>query len=144
MLALGPVKETILPLQTKEASNIKTRLIKFEIKVGEFRLDFQNNCPYNIQDCNEEIIQKSYSKIEDYYVKTCALEEEAEELNNLEILFDIQKSSYKQLKDCRTELVSLKYMWDLIALIEYQFENWKSTLWDKIDTENLMTLIKDM
>jgi len=77
-------------------------------------------------------------------VKTCALEEEAEELNNLEILFDIQKSSYKQLKDCRTELVSLKYMWDLIALIEYQFENWKSTLWDKIDTENLMTLIKDM
>lgn len=35
-------------------------------------------------------------------------------------------------------------MWDLIALVEYQFENWKSTLWDKIDTENLMTLIKDM
>jgi len=72
------------------------------------------------------------------------LEEEAEELNNLEILFDIQKSTYKQLKDCRTELVSLKYMWDLISLIEYQFENWKSTLWDKIDTELLMTLIKDM
>jgi hypothetical protein len=40
MNALGPVKETILPLQTKEASNIKDRLIKFEIKVGEFRLDF--------------------------------------------------------------------------------------------------------
>lgn len=65
-------------------------------------------------------------------------------MNNLEILFDIQKSSYKQLKDCRNELISLKYMWDLIALIEYQFENWKSTLWDKIETETLMTLIKDM
>jgi dynein heavy chain len=65
-------------------------------------------------------------------------------LNNLEILFDIQKSTYKQLKDCRNELVSLKYMWDLIALIEYQFENWKTTLWEKIDTEGLMTLIKDM
>jgi dynein heavy chain len=65
-------------------------------------------------------------------------------LNNLEILFDIQKSTYKQLQDCRNELVSLKYMWDLIALIEYQFENWKTTLWEKIDTEGLMTLIKDM
>ena len=74
MQALGPVKETILPLQTKEASNIKTRLIKFEIKVGEFRLDFQNNLPYNIQDCSEEIINKSYTKIEDYLIKTCALE----------------------------------------------------------------------
>jgi dynein heavy chain len=35
-------------------------------------------------------------------------------------------------------------MWDLIALIEYQFEAWKSTLWDKIDTENLMQQIKEM
>ena len=35
-------------------------------------------------------------------------------------------------------------MWDLIALVEYQFDNWKSTLWDKIDTEQLMQLIKDM
>jgi hypothetical protein len=36
--ALGPVKEAILPLQTQEASNIKDRLRKFEIKVGEYRM----------------------------------------------------------------------------------------------------------
>lgn len=29
-------------------------------------------------------------------------------------------------------------MWDLVSLIDYQFEAWKSTLWDKIDTEQLM------
>jgi dynein heavy chain len=119
MNALGPVKEKILPMQTKEASNIKSRLLKFEIKVGEFRLEFGMNVPQNIQDISEEIIQKSYEKIAEYYIRTCELELEAEELNNLEILFDIQKSSYKQLKDCRNELVNLKYMWDLIALIEY-------------------------
>mmetsp|Transcript_20734 Transcript_20734/g.31858 ORF Transcript_20734/g.31858 Transcript_20734/m.31858 type:complete len:227 (+) Transcript_20734:3822-4502(+) len=56
----------------------------------------------------------------------------------------MQKSSYKDLRDCRTELVQLKQMWDLISLIDYQFENWKSTLWDKIDTEELMQLIKEM
>lgn len=144
MNALGPVKETILPLQTKEASNIKDRLRKFEIKVGEFRMEFSNALPYHIQEISSDIIQQSYDKIEQYYTKTCLLEEEAQELNNLEILFDIQKSSYKQLKDCRNELVSLKYMWDLISLVEFQFENWKSTLWDKIDTELLMQLIKDM
>jgi dynein heavy chain len=79
-----------------------------------------------------------------YYDKTLVLEEEALELNNLEILFDIQKSTYKQLKDCRTELILLKYMWDMVALVQYQFDNWQKTLWDKIDTENLMQLIKDM
>jgi hypothetical protein len=31
--ALGPIKEAILPLQTQEASNIKDRLRKFDIKV---------------------------------------------------------------------------------------------------------------
>ena len=35
-------------------------------------------------------------------------------------------------------------MWDLIALIDLQFDSWRSTLWDKIDTDLLMTLIKDM
>jgi hypothetical protein len=46
--ALGPVKEQILPLQTQEASNIKDRLRKFEIKVGEYRMMFQSQCPYHI------------------------------------------------------------------------------------------------
>jgi dynein heavy chain len=68
-----------------------------------------------------------------------SLEDEAKTLNNLETLFDMQKSSYKALKDCRNDLQNLKQMWDLIALIDYQFETWKSTLWDKIDTDNLMS-----
>ncbi len=82
--------------------------------------------------------------ISQFYLETCKLEEEARELNNLETLFDLQRSSYKQLKDCKTELVSLKEMWDLIALIDMQFDSWKKTLWDQIDTENLTQLIKDM
>jgi|TARA_B110001469_G_C9600181_1_gene298189 hypothetical protein len=55
--ALGPVKEAILPLQSKEAGNIKDRLRKFEIKVAEFRQDFQANLPYNIQNSSTEIIE---------------------------------------------------------------------------------------
>jgi dynein heavy chain len=38
--ALGPVKEAILPLQNQEAGNIKDRLRKFDIKVGEYRVAF--------------------------------------------------------------------------------------------------------
>jgi hypothetical protein len=46
--AMGPVKEQILPLQNQEAGNIKYRLSKFAVQVQEFRVDFQNNCPYHI------------------------------------------------------------------------------------------------
>ena len=102
--ALGPVKEQILPLQNKEATNIKDRLRKFEIRVAEFRQEFQTNCPYNIQNTTPEIIDQAYKTISEYYIKTSEIEEEAKDLNNLETLFDMQKSTYKHLRDCSSEL----------------------------------------
>jgi hypothetical protein len=119
-------------------------LLDFQKKVAEFRIKFQQQCPYNIDQSSIAIIDNSYNLITDFYNQTLEMEEEAKALNNLETLFDIQKSTYKPLKDCKAELQSLKYMWDLVSLIDLQFEAWKSTLWDKIDTENLMQLIKDM
>jgi hypothetical protein len=38
--ALGPVKESILPLQNQEAQNIKGRLARFGVVVQEFRIKF--------------------------------------------------------------------------------------------------------
>lgn len=35
-------------------------------------------------------------------------------------------------------------MWDLISLIDFQFDAWKTTKWDKINVENLSTQIRDM
>jgi dynein heavy chain len=142
--ALGSVKEQILPLQNQEAGNIKQRLSRFAVTVQEFRNEFQNNCPYHIPTSSPDIINQAYDTIGEYFLKTTALEDEASTLNNLETLFDMQESSYKALKDCRNDLQNLKQMWDLISLIDFQFETWKSTLWDKIDTDNLMALIKDM
>jgi len=35
-------------------------------------------------------------------------------------------------------------MWDLISIIDGQFEAWKETLWDVIDADNLEVLLKAM
>ena len=142
--ALGPVKEQILPLQNKEGTNIKKSLEQFSIKVIDFRNEFLSNCPYHIKETSNEIIDEAYEKISEYYTKTVALEEEAKRYNNLETLFELQKSGYTQLKDCKSELKSLKYMWDLVQLVHFQFNAWKSTLWDKIDTDNLLAQIKEL
>lgn len=56
-------------------------------------------------DTNREVIQKSYDLISEYYTKTLAMEEEARELQMLESLFDLQRTNYKELKDCKVELV---------------------------------------
>lgn len=87
--ALGPVKESILPLQNQEAQNIKGRLARFGVVVQEFRIKFQNTLPYHIPDSSTAIINASYDMISAFFVETCKLEDEARELNNLETLFDL-------------------------------------------------------
>jgi hypothetical protein len=61
--ALGPVKESILPLQNQEAQNIKARLARFGVVVQEFRIKFQNTLPYHVPDTSKEIIDRSYDMI---------------------------------------------------------------------------------
>jgi len=65
--ALGPVKESILPLQNKEAENIKRRLARFGVVVQEFRIKFQNTLPYHTNQTSPEIINASYDMISDFY-----------------------------------------------------------------------------
>lgn len=142
--ALGPVKEQILPLQTQEGTNIKKQLDEFSITVSKFREEFQKKCPYHDKDTTNEIINNAYQTISEFYDRTIELEMQAKRYNNLETLFELQKSGYSELKDCKNELKCLKYMWDLIQLVHFQFNAWKLTLWDKIDTDFLLAQIKDL
>ena len=48
--ALGPTKEQILPLQSKEANNVKDRRRKFQIRTLEYRREFQSALPYSITE----------------------------------------------------------------------------------------------
>ena len=142
--ALGPVKEAILPLQSKESDNVKHRVRQFAGKVLDYRLEFTSAMPSQIKETNPEVIVSAYAKIGEYYDKTCAMEEEAKQLQVLEQLFELQRTKQKELVDCKNELVQLKQMWDLISIIDGQFESWKETLWDNIDADNLEQLLKNM
>ena len=78
--ALGPIKEAILPLQSKESDNVKVRVRQFQVKVLDYRLEFQSAMPHNVQDTSDEVIRGAYEKIGEYYNKTIKMEEEAKEL----------------------------------------------------------------
>lgn len=78
--ALGPIKEAILPLQSKESDNVKVRVRQFQVKVLDYRLEFQSAMPHKIEDTNDDVIRAAYEKIGEYYNKTTKMEEEAKEL----------------------------------------------------------------
>lgn len=64
--------------------------------------------------------------------------------NNLELLFDMAMSGYRELKDSQEDLVLLKNLWDAIAMVNYTFEDWNSTLWDRINTDDLLMRVKEL
>lgn len=45
---------------------------------------------------------------------------------------------YGALKECRNQNHLLKQLWDMIKTVQGVFQSWRSTPWDKIDTDALM------
>ena len=84
--SLGPIKEQILPLQTKESANIKKQLDKFSSKVIEFRNVFLQKCPYHPKEVSDQIIEDAYNSISHFFEQTVMLDDEAKKYNNLETL----------------------------------------------------------
>jgi len=117
---------------------------EFRLRVDDFRQEFRDSCPYHVTAATPEAINAAYEKVDEYYTKTFAMISESERLRNLETLFDLTESKFKQLDDCRVDLLHLKKNWDLIALIDTQFDAWKKTLWDQIDTDGLIQQTRDM
>lgn len=116
----------------------------FREKVIGFKVEFGDSVPKNVKDTTPQAINDAYAKIGLYYNKLKEFEKQRDELANKETLFDLDRSIYKELKECNTDLINLKKMWDLIALVDMQFENWKKTRWDKINVDDLQTLLKEM
>ena len=89
------VKAEILPLQTRETIEIKNRLEKFSKKVIVFRQEFLDNLPFRYHENDPfESINYSYDLIDQYYSKRLEIENEAQQYNNLEKLFELEKSGY--------------------------------------------------
>ena len=63
---------------------------------------------------------------------------ESERLRSSETLLDLTESKFKQLGECKHDLMNLKRNWGLISLIDGQFTSWKKTPWDQIDTDSLI------
>ena len=142
--AMRQVKEAILPLQKAEGENVKKEKNLFAVKVSAFKVEFGEKVPKGTSYTSPEVINEAYGKITSYYERLKEIEKERDELANKETLFDLERTIYKELKECNVDLVNLKKMWDLIALIDTQFDSWKKTAWDKIDVDSLQTLLKEM
>ncbi len=139
------VKAAILPLINREKIAIKKRLDQFAFQVQEFRNEFLRTLPYNYDermDINQ--INGCYDIITEYYKKLLTIEAEAREYENLENLFELEQTNYKQLKDCRQDLKNLKIFWDACGLVTYTYNSWKIKSWKSIKSDILQETNKGL
>lgn len=64
-------------------------------------------------------------------------EDELNTLMETAHIFELQAQEFKHIKQARRELKLLKCLWDYVIVIESSLDEWKTTVWKKIDVEGM-------
>jgi len=137
-------KEEILPLQSNEVVKIRNKIDDFAEELRGFCYEVRQKCPFGPELAVDRDWDTPYEIINDYYGRVGEYRDRANEFNDLELLFDMQMSNYRELKECAQELVDLKNLWDGTVLVKTTFDSWNDILWDKIDTESLLLTAREI
>ena len=131
-------KEEILPMQLSSVEALKSDLDEFYLSIRSFRCDFRAKGPFDfVGDCSN-----AYEMLDIYVADLQELEEKVTTFEELEELFELQRTSYPEVGQTWRELKHLKHIWDFKAMISVIFESWKSTLWKDLGPEELEMHVK--
>lgn len=131
-LALS-MKDVVAPLQASEVDSLQKRANKFETKNHMFREDFRRDAPFKF----ELGPQVAYDNLDRNQAEVTKMEVEAKEMRAAAELLELTLPNYRQLQDCRRDIGLLKNIWDLVGLVSFLFDSWKTTKWTAIDIDSM-------
>uniref|UniRef100_A0A3B4DVC9 Dynein, axonemal, heavy polypeptide 9 like n=1 Tax=Pygocentrus nattereri TaxID=42514 RepID=A0A3B4DVC9_PYGNA len=108
------VKHEVAPLQSNEVAVIRRKCVRFEVKQHEFREQF---------------------RLEPIFL--AHLENEMGKLQETANLFEVSFPDYKQLRQCRSDLILLKAVWDMVMFVKSSISDWTKTPWKEINVEQM-------
>jgi dynein heavy chain len=132
------VKETVNALQNAEVDKIKQKVEDFDFELIQFRKLFRAKAPFNYNVS----VNTAFDLIYDFHHRINAMEEKAGKLVDLERVFELAPSKHREIKKNRSDNKLLKQIWDMVSLVKHQFDDWKKTQWDNIDTDMLQMSCK--
>ncbi|XP_060681399.1 dynein axonemal heavy chain 11-like isoform X1 [Hemiscyllium ocellatum] len=125
------VKHEVAALQTAEVSLIRKRCVAFVAKQVEFREKFQVEAPFTFNSANP------YTLLDKANQELTTLEEETIQMQESATLFEVTVPEYKQLKQCRQDIVLLKQLWNIIVYVKTSIYDWTKTQWRQINVEQM-------
>ncbi|XP_053720928.1 dynein heavy chain 9, axonemal [Synchiropus splendidus] len=125
------VKQQVAPLQEIEVTCLRKKCASFDVQQHTFRERFRNTGFFRF-DCEEamELLNEFHQQILEQEGIMASLVESAS-------LFEINLNEYRQLKQCRREVVILKELWDLIIVVDSTMKAWMQTRWREINVEDM-------
>ncbi|XP_076000722.1 dynein axonemal heavy chain 11 isoform X3 [Genypterus blacodes] len=125
------VKHEVAPLQANEVSVIRRKLVRFEVKQHEFREQFRTETIFKIN------VEEPYKLIDKSNRTVAVLEEEMKTLQDTANLFEVSFPDYKQLRQCRSDIILVKAVWDMVIFVKTRIEDWTKTQWKEINVEQM-------
>ncbi|XP_032397932.1 dynein heavy chain 9, axonemal [Etheostoma spectabile] len=125
------VKQQVAPLQAIEVASLRRKCAAFDVEQHTFREHFRNNGPFRFDsESPNQMLDAFQLQIQEREAVMASLVESAS-------LFEVTVSEYKQLRQCRREVVLLKQLWDMISVVESSMAAWKMTPWRDIHVEDM-------
>ncbi|KTG04987.1 hypothetical protein cypCar_00006303 [Cyprinus carpio] len=106
------VKHEVAPLQANEVAVIRRKCVQFEIKQLEFREQFRTESIFFIS------LQEPYKLIDKMNCAVAHLENEMSKLQQTANLFEVSFPDYKQLRQCRSDIILVKAVWDMVMFVK--------------------------
>uniref|UniRef100_A0A3B3UDD1 Dynein axonemal heavy chain 11 n=1 Tax=Poecilia latipinna TaxID=48699 RepID=A0A3B3UDD1_9TELE len=123
------VKHEVAPLQSNEVSVIRRKCVRFEVKQHEFRERFRTESIFKIN------VEEPYDLIDKCHQSVARIEMEMKNLQDTADLFEVSFPEYKQLRQCRSDIILVKAVWDMIIFVKTSIEEWTKTPWKEINVE---------
>uniref|UniRef100_A0A3B4UNK9 Dynein axonemal heavy chain 11 n=1 Tax=Seriola dumerili TaxID=41447 RepID=A0A3B4UNK9_SERDU len=111
------VKHEVAPLQSNEVSvipSLKTQM-----------------------SCFASIVEEPYRLIDKSNRAVAVMEAEMKKLQDTADLFEVSFPDYKQLRQCRSDIILVKAVWDMVIFVKTSIEDWTKTPWKEINVEQM-------
>jgi dynein heavy chain len=63
--------------------------------------------------------------------------EELQEMTRTSEIFEQSMPEFKEIEQVRREIKMLKHLWDYVNVITSNLDEWKKTVWKKLDIEGI-------
>nr|XP_004569740.1 dynein heavy chain 9, axonemal [Maylandia zebra] len=125
------VKQQVAPLQAVEVSGLRRKCAAFDVEQHTFREHFRKSKLFRFEsESPYQMLDAFHRQIQEREAIMASLVESAS-------LFEVTVSEYRQLRQCRHEVVLLKELWDMITMVESTMTAWRTTSWREINVEDM-------